>query len=149
MNQSIEFAAAYAIGTRSDSNSTKSDLYLRDISQAYAQSTTSLHMTVLCTTTGKVRTERGGNRDRTHPNAKFGPTSTKPEGGFGTWYKPQAFPKKLTDDERIVIAREGHCRSCRGSGHRMSDDCCPSKSKTYLNTGPVKDVGSESESEKA
>ena len=89
----------------------------------------------------------GANRDRVHPNSKFGPTSTKPEGWIGTWHKPQAFPKKLTDEERIAIAREGRCWSCRGSGHRISDDCCPSKKKTYLNVAKVEEAGSGSESE--
>ena len=87
------------------------------------------------------------NWDRVHPNSKFGPTSTKPEGWIRTWHKPQAFPKKLTDEERIAIAREGRCWSCRGSGHRISDDCCPSKKKTYLNVAKVEKAGSGSESE--
>ena len=55
------------------------------------------------------RGSAGANWDSIHPNLKFGPTSMKPERWIGTWHKLQAFLKKLTDKEKIAIAREGRC----------------------------------------
>ncbi|MCJ1462486.1 hypothetical protein MMC07_001088 [Pseudocyphellaria aurata] len=64
-------------------------------------------------------------------NAKFIPTSTKPGGWIGAWYEPERHPKKLKDKDRRLLSREGRCFRCRGSGHRGSDECCPSLGRRF------------------
>ena len=62
-----------------------------------------------------------------HPprNAALTPTSKKPNGWVGPWYDPVANPKSMDDAEKDRMIRQGRCWSCRGSGHRSADDCCP------------------------
>ena len=75
----------------------------------------------------------------THLNSRFGLMSKKPEGWVRPWYKPQSFPKKLINDEQIVMAREKRCWSYHESGHRISDNCCFNKLKIF-NTAKVEEV---------
>jgi len=58
-------------------------------------------------------------------NAALTPTSKKPNDWTGPWYDPVANPKRLDDTEKERMIRQGRCWSCRGSGHRSADDCCP------------------------
>jgi hypothetical protein len=55
----------------------------------------------------------------------FPPVSKKPNGWPGEWFSPVEFPNKLTDDEKVLLQRQGRCWAYRGSGHRASDSCCP------------------------
>ena len=84
-------------------------------------------------------------------NSKFIPTSTKPAGWVGTWYDPEAYPRKLQDSERTTLLQQGRCWGCRGSGHRGSDECCPlTNRKAGLNVTTARAVEvSDLESEKA
>lgn len=62
-----------------------------------------------------------------HRNAKFGPVAHKPNGWIGDWYDPVLNPKKLDDNERASLLKQGRCWSCRGSGHRSADSVCPNR----------------------
>ena len=85
--------------------------------------------------------------DCTYSNLRFGSASKKLEGWVGLWHKLQAFPKKLTNDKQIIMARERHYCSCCGSRHKISNNCCLSKTKTF-NAAKVKEVeNSRSEEE--
>ena len=71
----------------------------------------------------------------------------------GPWYDPVANPKRLDDTEKERMIRQGRCWSCRGSGHRSADDCCPmhslrEKRLHALSTGDLIELDS-SEDEKA
>jgi hypothetical protein len=61
----------------------------------------------------------------TYPNEKFGAVAKKPDGWIGAWHDPETNPKKLSFEERAALQKQGRCWSCRGSGHRSSDTCCP------------------------
>jgi retrotransposon gag protein len=81
------------------------------------------------------------------------PTSKKPNGWAGPWYDPVANPKRMDDTEKERMIRQGRCWSCRGSGHRSTDDCCPmhslrGKRLHALSTGDLIELDS-SEDEKA
>lgn len=60
-----------------------------------------------------------------HPDEKFGQVSEKPEGWVGPWHDAERNPPKLIDEDRDKLAKQGRCWSCRGSGHRGNDPCCP------------------------
>jgi hypothetical protein len=80
------------------------------------------------TTGGRATQNQGTSQSSTpakYPNKKFGPVAKKPDGWSGAWYNPETSPKKLTSDEKATLQKQGRCWSCRGSGHRGSDDCCP------------------------
>ena len=96
--------------------------------------------------TGKLVNTSSGNA-----NAKFIPTATKPAGWVGKWYDPEAYSQKLQDDKRATLLQQGRCWGCRGSGHRGSDECCPSTNrKAGLNVTTARAVEvSDLESEKA
>jgi len=88
-------------------------------------------------------------RSGSHPNQRFGPVAKKPNGWSGSWYDPEDKPKRLTDELKKQLNKQGRCWSCRGSGHRGADDICPNLKK--LNSTTNKDLlaqDSESESEK-
>jgi hypothetical protein len=55
----------------------------------------------------------------------FPPVSQKPNGWPGEWFDPVEYPNKLTENEKVLLQRQGRCWACRGSGHRASDPCCP------------------------
>jgi hypothetical protein len=82
----------------------------------------------------------------TYPNEKFGPVAKKPEGWSGAWYDPETSPKKLTPDEKATLQRQGRCWSCRGSGHRGSNDCCPFHKDKKLLSNLTVAVDSDSDS---
>ena len=88
-------------------------------------------------------------RSGSHPNQRFGPVAKKPNGWSGSWYDPEDKPKRITDELKKQLNKQGRCWSCRGSGHRGADDICPNSKK--LNSTTNKDFlarDSESESEK-
>ncbi|KHJ30987.1 hypothetical protein EV44_g5230 [Erysiphe necator] len=61
----------------------------------------------------------------------FPPTTVKPENWTGPWYQPEDNPAKLQPGESAVLAAQGRCFRCRGSGHKASDmTICPKKNKT-------------------
>lgn len=60
-----------------------------------------------------------------HPNEKFRPVNKRPEGWTGLWFDSESNPGKLTDADRERLAKQGRCWSCRRSGHRGHDICCP------------------------
>jgi len=62
---------------------------------------------------------------KSHPNSSFGPVAKKPNNWFGNWYDPEENPKRLTDELREELIKQGRCWSCRGSGHRGADTVCP------------------------
>ena len=55
------------------------------------------------------------------------------------------FLKKLIDMNQIAIVREKHCYSYCGLRHWISDNCCPSKKKTYFNVAKLEKIRSELE----
>ena len=64
-----------------------------------------------------IDTKKGSakaNWDQTYPNSKFEPMSTKLEGQIEIYYKPQVFPKKLTDKKQITIARNNNIKVAVG-----------------------------------
>jgi hypothetical protein len=88
-------------------------------------------------------------RSGSHPNRRFGPVAKKPSGWSGNWYDPEDKSKRLTDELKKELSKQGRCWSCRGSGHRGADDVCPNSKK--LNSTTNKDLlaqDSEPESEK-
>jgi len=58
-------------------------------------------------------------------NSRFGPVARKPDGWTGTWHDPVPKPKKIDTDEKALMTKQGRCWTCRGSGHRSHDTCCP------------------------
>lgn len=87
-------------------------------------------------------------------NAGLTPTAKKPNGWVGPWYDPIANPKRMDDNEKETMIRQGRCWSCRGSGHRSADDCCPMHSfrekRLYaLGTGDLELDSSEDEKAEA
>jgi hypothetical protein len=82
------------------------------------------------TTVGRLDgTTRERVIDRPSLNRKFGPVATKPEGWVGVWHDPENNPKRLSEDLKRQMQREGRCWACRGSGHRGHDSICPNKGK--------------------
>lgn len=70
-------------------------------------------------------------RSSPHPNQRFGPVTVKPDGWVGTWHNAEANPPRLSPEIKASLLRQGRCWSCRGSGHRGSDECCPYYSKKF------------------
>jgi hypothetical protein len=73
------------------------------------------------------------DRYQSTPNSRFGSVARKPEGWEGPWHNPQVAPKKLDDAERRLLTSQGRCWTCRGSGHRSKDSCCPKSTYTLAN----------------
>ncbi|KAL4879836.1 hypothetical protein BJY04DRAFT_219647 [Aspergillus karnatakaensis] len=72
----------------------------------------------------------GGTKAPTTPGTlvtlnRFPPTATKPPGWVGAWFDPETAPKRLTDEDKASLVKQGRCWACRGSAHRASDSCCP------------------------
>lgn len=83
------------------------------------------------------------------PNEKFGPVAKKPDGWKGAWYDSETNPKKLTTEDKALLQRQGRCWSCRGSGHRSADSCCPfNQNKKLLNNLEVEGDSDSDKSEK-
>lgn len=77
-----------------------------------------------------------------HPNDKFTPCVKKPSGWTGTWYDPEKYPKKLDQDTRIELTKQGRCWGCRGSEHKAGDEVnekqiCPRRDEKWVNTQHV------------
>ena len=84
-------------------------------------------------------------------NRSIAPTATKPEGWIGKWHDSENNPKRLTDDLKVQLQREGRCWACRGSGHRAHDSVCPQqgrKTNQVSIKGAVESSESELDSEK-
>ena len=84
-------------------------------------------------------------------NRSIVPTATKPEGWVGKWHDSEKNPKKLTDDLKVQLQREGRCWACRGSGHRAHDSVCPQQGRKISQVsikGTVESSESELDSEK-
>jgi hypothetical protein len=71
------------------------------------------------------------DRHQSTADSRFGAVSRKPEGWNGPWYSPQMAPKKLDDTEKRLLISQGRCWTCRGSGHRSRDPCCPKYKGTH------------------
>jgi hypothetical protein len=86
-----------------------------------------------------------------HPNDRFGAVAKKPNGWVGAWFDPEDHPRKLTEELRKELSKQGRCWSCRGSGHRGPDSVCPRSKKVseLSDKGILSLSDSESESEKA
>jgi hypothetical protein len=85
------------------------------------------------------------------PNRSLAPAATKPEGWVGKWHNSENNPKRLTDELKVQLQREGRCWACRGSGHRAHDSVCPQQGRklSQVSTkGTVESSGSELDSEK-
>jgi hypothetical protein len=81
-----------------------------------------------------------------HPNDKFGAVAKKPDGWAGPWFDPETNPKKLTADEKTTLQKQGRCWSCRGSGHRSPDSCCPFHQQKKLLSNLAVEVDSDGDS---
>ena len=53
------------------------------------------------------------------------PTASKLAGWFGMWYNPDLKPKKLENDDKTMLSRQGHCWTYYDSSHCESNKCCP------------------------
>lgn len=87
-------------------------------------------------------------------NEKFIPCTKKPTGWVGVWYEPEQYPKKLEQNEKWELTRQGRCWKCRGSGHKAGDEkdgktFCPSRKEKKVNVQKVEEVESSFEEEKA
>lgn len=87
-----------------------------------------------------------------NPNEKLIPCAKKPTGWVGTWYEPEEHPKKLEDNEKWDLTKQGRCWRCRGSGHKAGDEVngkqlCPTRKERKVNVQRVENL--ESEEEKA
>jgi Retrotransposon gag protein len=85
------------------------------------------------------------SRTEPHPNNRFGPVAKKPSGWIGTWYDSENSPRRLTEELKRELTKQGRCWSCRGSGHRGADKVCPRAKR--LNSESVKDILAQSESD--
>ena len=94
----------------------------------------------------KPSTTRERAIDPPPPNRKFGPVATKPEGWVGTWHNPENNPKRLSEEVKRQLQREGRCWACRGSGHRGHDSVCPNKGKR-VNQVSIQESETESSDE--
>lgn len=65
--------------------------------------------TVAASDTNSMRTRDKLSGQDTNRHAKLIPTSVKPAGWPGTWFKPEKYPKKLENQDRITLARGGRC----------------------------------------
>lgn len=94
---------------------------------------------------GQVSTRTGS-----HPNNRFGPVAKKPSGWIGSWYNPEDKPKRLTEELKNELTKQGRCWSCRGSGHRGADSVCPRPKRLDMTAKeilahPESDTDSENE----
>lgn len=89
-------------------------------------------------------------RTGSHPNNRFGAVAKRPHGWVGNWYDPEDNPKRITEELKKELTRQGRCWACRGSGHRGADKVCPRSKR--LNSETIKDAltqpDSDTESEK-
>lgn len=84
----------------------------------------------------KTNTAHASDRDRSggdyipsaaemeHNNA-LTPVAKKPPGWKGKWWPADPNPKKAGTMQHRLLARQGRCWACRGSGHASTDSCCP------------------------
>jgi len=98
------------------------------------------------TMVAKPSTARERAIDPPPPNRKFGPVATKPEGWVGIWHNPENNPKRLSEEVKRQLQREGRCWACRGSGHRGHDSVCPNKGKR-VNQVSIQESETESSDE--
>ncbi|POS85529.1 hypothetical protein EPUL_005027 [Erysiphe pulchra] len=63
-------------------------------------------------------------------NSNSPPSLVKPANWIGPWHQPEDNPTKLQPGESAILAAQGRCFRCRGSGHRASDiTICPKKNR--------------------
>lgn len=101
--------------------------------------------TIAIPSTNLVRTRNKPSGQDTSPNAKLIPTSVKPIGWSGTWFKPEKYLKKLKNQDHIMLICKGQCWACHRLRHHRNNKCCPLFTK-QLNVDKVaeqNDSGSE------
>lgn len=89
-----------------------------------------------------------------HPNEKLKPCAKKSSNWVGAWYEPEEHPKKLEQDDKWELIRQGRCWACRGSGYRAGDmsngkQVCLIRRDKKVNVQRFEKVQSAFEEEKA